>query len=525
MPEKYILSHDIGTSASKAVLITIHGDIIDDAKQEYPLYHPRPEYAEQDPLDWWEAVCASTRSVLKKTGIDPKDVVGITFSSQGMNLIPVAKDGTPLRHAMSWLDVRSADIIRKKLWTPPRIMGYNIFRLLRFLIITGGAPGHTGKDQIGKVLWLQHHEPEVISKTHKFIDAKDFIIHRFTGSMVTSVDLAYIWWLLDTRKNRNQWHRKLCRLVGVTPEKLCEIRESAAIVGKITTRAAGKTGLLPGTPIINGAGDVSAAALGSGAIDEGELHINLGTSGWVAGHFTKRKLDIPHYTGCIGSAYPEKYYLGIAHQETAGLCLEWLKNKVLYHQEQLKKESHVTEIYQTLDQLAEKADPGAGGLMFTPWLYGERCPLDDDYIRAGLFNIGLNHSRQHIVRAIFEGVAFNTRWAMETLENLYSRVPQLNIIGGGARSDIWCQIIADVTNRIINRMADPQQAGARGIALLASMTLGYIDSFHHIKRYIKIDRRFTPNPHNRRLYDKLFKEFKNLYRQNKKWYARMNKKR
>jgi len=522
MSEKYIISHDMGTSGDKAILITIYGDIIDFAKQNYPMYHPQPGFAEQDPLDWWNAVCDTTQAVLKKTGVNPKDVLGMTFSSQMQNLIPVGKDGAPLIRSMTWLDGRSAEIMREQLWIPPRILGYNIFHLLRFLIITGGSPGHTGKDQIGKMLWLQKYEPELFAKTHKFLDAKDFIIYQLTGNMVTSVDLAVVWWLLDTRKNRNQWHAKLSRLAGIRLNQLPDVRESADIVGEITATAAERTGLLPGTPVINGAGDLSAAALGSGAIDEGELHISLGTSGWVAGHFTKRKLDIPHYTGCIGSTYPQKYYLGMAHQETAGVCLEWLKNKVLYHEQQLKEERKVLEIYQVLDQLAEQAGPGAEGLIFTPWMYGERCPLDDDFVRAGLFNIGLNHSREHIIRAVFEGIAFNTRWAMETLEKLYSKVDQLNIIGGGAKSNIWCQIMADITNRKINRVKDPQQAGAKGMALLASMTLGYIDSFEDIKNYIKIDRSFYPNPENRKLYDRLFKEFKNIYKQNKKWYKRMN---
>jgi len=523
MSDKYVIAHDMGTSADKAVLVTVRGEIVDEAKVHYPIYHPHPGWAEQDPLDWWNAVCETTRTVLKKTGIKPQDVVGMTFSSQTQSLIPVAEDGFPLRRAIIWLDGRSADVIRKKLWTPPRIMGYNIFHLLRFLTITGGSPGHTGKDQIGKLLWLQEYEPEVFSKTHKFIDAKDFIILQLTDNAVISADIAYIWWLLDTRKNKNLWHPKLCRLAGIRPDQLSEVKASAAIAGGITPKAAEKTGLLPGTPVITGAGDLSAAALGSGAIAEGELHISLGTSGWVAGHFTKRKIDIPHYTGCIGSAYPQKYYLGMAHQETAGVCLEWLKNRVLYHEEQLKQEKHVSEIYQILDELAEKAGPGAEGLMFTPWMYGERCPLDDDYVRAGLFNVGLNHSREHIIRAVFEGIAFNTRWAMETLENLYSKVEHLNIIGGGAKSDVWCQIMADVMNRVIRRVENPQQAGAKGVALLASMTLGYIDSFHDIKKYIKIDRSFTPNPANRGLYDRLFREFKNIYKQNKKWYRRMNR--
>ncbi len=522
MAEKYIVSHDMGTSGDKAILVTVYGDIIDFATQHYPIYHPQPGYAEQDPLDLWNAVCSTTKSVLKKTGIAPEDIVGMTFSSQMQNVIPISEDGKPLMRSMNWLDGRSADIMREKLWTQPRILGYNIFHLLKFLRITGGTPGHTGKDQIGKILWLQAHQPEIFANTKKFLDAKDFIIYQLTGNMVTSVDLAVVWWLLDTRKNCNQWHPGLCKLANIQLEQLPEVRESAAIAGELTEKAAERTGLLPGTPIINGAGDLSAAALGSGAIDAGELHISVGTSGWVAGHFTKRKIDIAHYTGCIGSAYPQKYYLGMAHQETAGVCLEWLKNKVLYHEEQLKEERQVPEIYQVLDQLAEQAGPGAEGLIFTPWMYGERCPLDDDYVRAGLYNIGLNHSREHIIRAVFEGIAFNTRWALETLENLYAKVDQLNIIGGGAKSDIWTQIIADVTNKKINRVRDPQQAGAKGMALLASLTLGYLKSFNDIKNHIKIDRSFHPNPGNRKLYDNLFKEFKNIYKQNKKWYKRMN---
>ncbi|MBM4171923.1 MAG: xylulose kinase [Ignavibacteria bacterium] len=523
MPDKYVIAHDMGTSADKAIIVTTDGRIIDSAKKHYPLYHPKPGYAEQNPIDWWEAVCETTKLVIEKTKIDPKDIVGMTFSTQTQCMVLVDRDGNPLRNAISWLDGRSADVMREYLWTPPRIMRYNIFKLLKFLKMTGGAPGHTGKDQIGKILWIKKHESEIFNKVFKFIDGKDFIINKLTGNFITSVDIAVIWWFLDTRKNKNVWDKQLCDYASITPDKLSSVKPSASIAGYITEEAAKKTGLLPGTPVVNGSGDLAAAALGSAAIDDGEMHISVGTSGWVAGHFTKRKIDLAHYTGCIGSAYPEKYYLGMAHQETAGICLEWLKNKILYHEEQLKEEWHRGNIYEILDELAIKAGPGAQGLIFTPWMFGERSPLDDDYVRAGLYNLSLDHTREHLVRAVFEGIAFNTRWAMDTLENLYSKVDELSIVGGGARSDIWCQIFADILNRKINRVSDPQQAGARGIALLASMTLGYIKSFSDIKKYIKIDRTFNPNPQNRLLYDNLFKEYKNIYKNNKRWYKRMNK--
>jgi xylulokinase len=523
LAKKYILAHELGTSSNKAVLTTVFGEIVATAQQSYPLYHPMPVFAEEEPSDWWNAICTTTQKVVKEAGVVAEDIVGITFSTLMQTLIPVSADGTPLCRALTWLDARGAEVIQKRLWTPPRVQGYNVFRLVKFLRITGGTPGHTGKEQIGKILWLREHQPEVFSNAAKFIDAKDYIIHRLTGKFVTSVDVAVVWWLLDTRNNCNQWHPALCKLAGITPDKLCEVRGSSAIVGTLMPHAAEEMGLLPNMPVINGAGDLATAGVGSGALDDGELHISLGTSNWVAGHVTQRRIDVAHYAGCIGSAYPEKYFLAMAHQETAGICLEWLKNNVLYHEEQLKAETGVSSVYQLLDRLAERVEPGAGGVMFTPWMFGERCPIDDSFVRAGLYNLSLQHSREHLIRAVLEGIAFNTRWAMETLENLYSPVAELNMIGGGAKSRLWCQIMADVTNRIIHQVADPQLAGAKGIALVASMALGYVPSFNDIRKYIRINDMYRPNPAYRQLYDRLFREYKNIYKHNKTWYRRMNR--
>ncbi len=519
---KYIISHDLGTSSNKAILISVHGDIVGMERQEYPIHHPQPGFAEQDPMDWWQAVCTTTRSVIKKTNIDPQNIAGITFSSQMQCLIAVNRDGDALYPAISWLDGRGLQIMREKVWTMPRIQGYNIFRLLKFIRINGGSPGQAGKDQIAKILWLKYNKPEIISQVYKYIDAKDFIIHRLTGNFITSVDLAFIWWLLDTRKNKNRWHPGLCRMAQISPDELSEVKNSSDIIGTINEKTAAETGLLPGTPIINGAGDMTSSALGSGAIREGEMHISVGTSGWVGGHYSKRKIDIAHYTGCIGSAMPEKYYLGMAHQETSGLCLEWLKNNVLYHEDQLLAESNVSKIYQLLDDLAMESAPGANGVIFTPWLFGERCPLDDDFVRAGLYNLSLRTNRADIIRAVLEGVAFNTRWAMHTLEKMYHPVSELNIIGGGATSDIWCQIMADVLNRKINQIEDAQNAGAKGVALLAGKSLGYISTYEQIKNYIRIKKEFIPNSDNRTLYDNLFNKFKKIYKNNHKWYKDIN---
>ncbi len=522
MGEKYILAHDMGTSSNKAMLVTVFGEIVDSTKKEYPLYAPEPGFAEQEPYDWWNAICETSRLVIEKTGVNPQDIVGVTFSSQMQGLVLVSPEGEPLRRAISWVDSRGGDIMREKIWTWPRIQGYNIFRLLRFLNITGGSPGLAGKDIIGKILWLQRHEPETIAKTYKYLDPKDLIIYKMSGKYVKSTDLAVVWWLLDTRKNRNCWNPKLCKMVGIEMDMLPEVKASREIAGYVTETAAKVTGLLPGTPVITGAGDISAAALGSGAVENGRMHIRIGTSGGVAGHFTRRKIDITHYAGCIGSAYPEKYYLGIGTQDTLGICLEWIKNKVIYHTQKLLEEYQVDKLYAVLDKLVQRVKPGADGLIFTPWLYGERCPLNDDTLRGGLYNFGLNHTRDHIIRAVFEGIAMNVRWALEIMENLFKPVKELSFVGGVALSDTWCQIIADITDRIIHQVTDPQQAAGKGVALLASWSLGYIKTFEEIGEHVKIKHTFYPNPANRQVYDNHYQAFKKIYINNRKWYAMMN---
>ncbi|MBU0712437.1 FGGY-family carbohydrate kinase [bacterium] len=522
METKYILSHDMGTSSNKAMLVTVFGDVVDTAKVEYPMEMPAPGFAEQDPQDWWNAICETSKELVRKTSVNLEDIVGVTFSSQMQGLVCVSREGKPLRKAISWVDSRAGDIMRKKIWTAPRVQGYNIFRLIKFLRITGGTPSLAGKDIIGKILWLKEHEPDLIEKTYKYLDPKDYIVYKMTGKYVKSTDLAVVWWLLDTRKNRNQWDPKLCKMTGIEMEKLPEVKASGEIAGKLTEEAAEAVGLLPGTPIMNGAGDISAAALGSGAVEDGRMHIRIGTSGGIAGHFVKRKIDLAHYAGCIGSAYPEKYYLGLAAQDTMGICLEWIKNKVIYHAKDLKDEYHVDKIYQILDKLVERIKPGADGVIFTPWMYGERCPLNDDTLRGGIYNLGLNHTRDHIIRAVFEGISMNIRWALEVMEKMFGHVNELNFVGGGAMSDTWCQIMADITNRTIHQVTDPQQAAGKGVALLASISLGYIESFEEIGKYIKIKSSYYPNPDNRAIYDKHFKAFKKLYKLNRKWHAMMN---
>lgn len=528
--DKKFLAYDLGTTATKAVLVSTEMEFIDSVTAQFKTIYPQQGYAEHNPEDWWRTVVSTTKNLMEKTNSQPKDIVALTFSSQMQGLLPVDQNGTPLMHCMIWLDARGAEYL-KQVFPWPRVMGYNPIRLfLKFLRITGGSPGLAGKDQIPKILWLKDKHPEIYEQTYKFLDVKDYVLFRLTGKMATTSDLAYVWWLMDTRKKngepRNEWSKSLCKTFKIDMHKLPEIRKPTDIIGDLNDEASEILGLQQGTSVVCGAGDVTTAAIGSGAILDGELHCQIGTSGWVAGHVSDRKVDINHYTGCVGSAFPDEFYLIFGHQEIAGAALEWVKNSILYFKEELQ-EKEKKQIYEIFDELVAQCAPGAKGkggthLMFMPWLFGERCPLDDDHVRAGLVNVSLDHDRRHLLRSIFEGVALNTKWALEVVEKLYSPVETLSIIGGGAKSDVWCQIYADVLNRKIIRVKEPQEAGAIGAAVIAKMALGELKDIREIKEIIHFDKEFQPNPDHRLLYDQLFKEFKNLYKQNKKWFKRMN---
>jgi xylulokinase len=410
----------------------------------------------------------------------------------------VDENCNPLMNCLTWLDTRAAEIARKIVGG--RLFKYNLISMLRFIRITGGGPGLAGKDPISKILWLKYNEPDIYRDTYKFLDVKDYLAARCTGNFTTSMDNANLTWLMDTRKNRMCWSDTLLKKYGIDREKLPEIRASTDVVGKLTKKAAEELGLLEGTPIVSGAGDITSAAIGSGAVLENEIHAYVGTSDWLAAHMKKRKLDIFHYIGCLCSANPEMY-LCIAEQETAGACYEWLKSNFF---ESLTPAE--------LDRIASEAEPGSGGLIFTPWMFGERAPIDDDEIRAGFYNLSLDHTRSEVVRAVLEGVALNMKWALKYFEKLTGQAEYIHFIGGGAKSDLWLQIFADALKREVRKIAEPEQAGAKGAAMIAMVGLGYLRGFEDVKKLVRVEKVFKPSKERAEIYDKLFERFRKIYK-------------
>jgi xylulokinase len=271
-----------------------------------------------------------------------------------------------------------------------------------------------------------------------------------------------------------------------------------------------------------GSSDVQSASIGSGAVRDFESHLYIGTSSWLTCHFPSKKTDLLHNMAALPSAIPGRYLL-TTEQECAGVCLQFLRDNILFHQDELQTGPKPSNAYQLFDQIAQRVPAGSDKVIFTPWLYGERTPIDDPFVRGGFHNQSLDTTREHMVRAVFEGVAYNSRWLLKYVEVFNKRpVDAINMVGGGAKSNIWCQIHADVMNRPIRQMKDPIDVNVRGAALLASAALGYL-RYDEIGNQVPIAQMYTPNPVHRKIYDELFNEFIAIYESNRKIYARLNR--
>jgi len=488
MDSQYIIAHDVGTGGNKAVLVDTEGNIHASAFQPYPVHYPRPNWAEQEPEDWWQAVAATTRQVLEQSGVAPRDVLAMVYTTQMLGIVPMDRDGQPLRRAIIWLDGRAPEqaerIMRK-------FLGKRVFALI------AGAE-LSGKDGLPKLLWLKENEPEVYEGMACFLDVNGYLTYRATGRTVFEWSCASAFGL-DLKKK--DWLRSIIRYVGLDPEKFPPLVRSIDRAGGLTAEAARECGLLEGTPVFGGGGDVPIAAVGSGAVGEGEGHIYLGTSGWV-GVVTEKTPTGRHGVACIHSADPDKALL-LAEMETAGACLKWIADQFYRHEQ---ADPAIPNVYALMDRDVESIPPGSDFLVCTPWMYGERAPIADTWVRSTFFNISADHTREHLLRAVYEGVAYNLRWIVEIVEKTFGfPLPVLRVIGGGARGAPWMQIIADVTGRRVETVVNPQEAGAVGAALTTAVGLGLYPDFEALKNVVRVEREFEPQARNAEVYGVLFR--------------------
>jgi len=524
--EKHVLAIDLGTSGPKVALLTLQGVLVGHEFEPNEVKILPDGGAEQDPHAWWSAIVAATRRLLGRDLVPAQSIVVVGVTSQWSGTVPVDARGQPLGNAIIWMDSRGQPYIKDLVRGLINVDGYSLPLVLRWIRLCGGVPGMAGKDPLAHMLFLKHERPEVYAATDKFLEVKDYINLRLTGRAAASTDSIVLNWLTDNRDIQHvDYHPWLLRLTGIDREKLPELMGASEVLGPLTDEVARELGLPPGTPVIGGTPDVQSAAIGSGAVLDYQGHVYLGTSSWLVCHVPFKKADLFHFIASLPAPLPGRYLL-TNEQETAGGALTFLRDKLFFADDELtappdRPMGLPDHAYEAFDRLVREVPPGADGLMFTPWLYGERAPVEDHHLRASFFNLSLNHSRAHLVRAVYEGVAFNSRWLMKWVEKFCGRpFPYLHIIGGGARSPEWCQIYADVLGREIRQVKNPIHAGVRGVAFLAGVGLGAVQ-VEDIPDLVEISATFQPDPQHRALYDARFTEFLGYYKATRTFHARM----
>ena len=528
----YLIAYDIGTTALKTCVFSLDGMLTlrAFAQQPYSLAVFPDGGAEQQPEDWWNAMCATTREALSSAGLQPSEIAGLSFCSQMQGLVLVDKDGNPVRPAMSYMDQRAVEEYQSGMAFGLQLNGINVFRLLRSLAITKAVAGSV-KDPVWKYKWVQRHEPEVFSRVYKWLDVKEFLISRCTGEFVMTADSAFATLLYDVRPGRAGFSHEMCDMLGVNYEHLPRIIRSTDQAGGLTARAAAALGLQEGTPVFGGGGDASLIGVGAGAVDVGSTHLYMGTSGWVSTVIDRPTLDISAMIAGVVGAEPG-YYNYFAELETAGKCLEWVKNHLALDEIGVYLQKvHVSDgqeavyrsLYDYMMHVIASIPAGSNGVLFTPWLHGNRCPFEDASARGMFFNIGLETGKTELIRSVIEGVCYHMRWMLEAQQKKVKTSAVVRFVGGGALAQLTCQILADVLGRPVETVNDPQNVGAVGAALVAAVGLGAFPNLAQAKALVPACCRYEPNPENKAVYDNGFAVFKNLYLANKKNFAALNK--
>lgn len=511
----HVLAIDLGTSGPKVAVVALTGEVRGWQNRTTRLVLGEGGSAEQDPEDWWQAIVAAARAVLEQSGLSRDRIAAVAVTSHWAGLVAVDAQGTPLRPAILWMDSRGARYMPKLCGGPIRVEGYGVHKLARWIHRTGGAPSLAGKEPVAHLALLRHEFPEIHRTAAMFLEPKDWLNHRLTGEFVATIDSIAVWWATDNRDlAKVDYDPVLLDRVGLDRAKLPRLVQATDVIGTLTARAAEDLGLREQTVVVGGSPDVQSASVGSGAVRDGEPHLYVGTSSWLSCHVPFKKTDLFHNIASLPSALPGRYFVANS-QETAGACLEWLRDSVLYPVDELGSGGPPADFWTRLEALARSAPVGSGGTLFTPWLYGERCPVADHHIRASFHRLTLRTSRAELVRSVYEGVAYNTRWLLGHVEKFVGRrMDSIRFIGGGAGSPLWNQIMADVLDREIQQVADPRVCNARGAALLASLALGAV-TVEDIPAMVPIARSYAPKPEHRELHAERFVQFLRLYRRNR----------
>jgi xylulokinase len=505
--KRFLAGIDVGTSGVKAVLIDEAGGLAAEATEPYPLYSPEPSWYEQDPQDWWDGTVRTLCRVLAESGVDPSHVAGIGLSGQYHGLVVLDAQRNVLRRSILWNDQRTArqsdDIVE-------RVGKETLLRVCA----TRGAPYFTAC----KLQWVRDHEPRVYEKIDKLMLPKDYVRFRLTGELATDETDASGTLFLDIPHRR--WSREVIDRLGVDGHILPDVVESTAVSGQVSESAAQATGLKKGTPVAGGAGDQAAAAIGLGIVEEGTAAYSIGTSGVIYVSTDDVRIDEAGRVNTFCHAVPGKWCL-LACVNAATASYQWFIDSFA-DQERGEASRGSRNIYQILEEQAGQAPPGSDGLLFLPYLSGERHPHTDTRARGVFFGLHTGHRKPHFLRAVMEGVAYSFRDCLEVVRENGVRVSQIRATGGGAHSPLWMSIQTSVSSEPILLM-DSRSGGAPfGAAILGGVGAGmFTDVKEACARLVRTGERLAPDPVKASLYGRYFELFRTMYPTLKDTYAQL----
>ncbi|MHA1721930.1 MAG: xylulokinase [Candidatus Baldrarchaeia archaeon] len=494
-----VLSIDVGTTGCKTVLADINGCIIAKAFKEYVTYTPKPGYSEQYPKDWWRAVVETVKLVILRSKIDPKkDIVGLGFSGTLGGILPIDKHGNLLmERVIHYSDMRAieqCEFLRKKLGE-------------EFLYNTTGNP-LLPIPSLVKWLWIKDNKPEVFEKTYKFLHPKDYMVFKTTGEITTDYVDASSTMAFDLVKRC--WSEEILETVEIPVDKLPMPRYSMEIAGELKDDIAKELGLRAGLPVIVGSGDTGALLVGAGVIKDRYAVCYLGSAAEIDLASNKPFFDPKMRVPIRCHSIPNMWF-GSATSLTAGIALKWFRNEFCEFEMMFEKKFGV-DAYKLLDEQAENVPIGARGLIFLPYLLGERSPISDPKARGAFIGISLSNKREDFFRAMLEGISFTLRHNLETYREMGIEPIDLRMCGGGAKSSLWRRIIANVLGMECKLLENPGETTAMGIAICILSGVKVYDSFEKaVENFVKVKGVEKPAPGGSEKYDKLFKIYLKCY--------------
>lgn len=518
-----IIIYDFGTSSVKTCLFEIESDIklVASAIAGYGLYISGDGGAEQDADEWWGALCRTTRELFEKSDVKPNEIEGLAFCSQMQGTVLVDKDGNALRPPMSYLDQKGVREYRECMGKGLiKVSGCSLYKLTRNLLVNY-AGSTSAKDPVWKYKWVERNEPDVYKRIYKWLDVGDYLVARATGRIVRTADSAFATFLYDTRKGREGWNKGLLKMYKVNPAHMPDIIDCTDKVGGLTSKAAAELGLIEGIPVFGGGGDTTFVNIGAGCTKVGDTHIYVGTSGWVSTYMDHQTVDIDAMITGVLSA-KRGYYNYYAELETAGKCFEWVRDHLaldevglyLHDADITDLEKQYKSLYDYLSDEVKKVPPGANGVIFTPWLHGNRCPFEDSMAGGIFFNLRIENGKRDMIRAVLEGICYHLRWLLECEGKKVKTSDTIRFVGGGALSGVTCQMLADITGRTIETVDHTQEVGAVGAALVVAAGIKGTDVLELSSQLVKAEHSYAPDPGNRAVYDRNYRVFRKLYKAN-----------